>query len=188
MPNNGTTTITVYVALIVGIMLFLCNLVIQSPPTQAKLIDNDTIISDSINLLNNNDFIWKPQIQAKVFQRNAVGLNIIVDTMADVKLYHRAYLETDLTNLTTPPVALFLDYKYESDSKNTVFAVAIAEEGDYNNSPLCYYSLDKNSTNAIFPLEKDITNKPIEFRLYAITNEPTLSVLNVKEARLLLDL
>ena len=157
---------------------------LNSAAGQPSNIANNPEPNSWIDLKNQDHFIWKPFIHAKVFQ-NDHELSLIVDTSSKNKLYNRAYMDTELNNLTKPPIALLLNYSYKSEKESTIFYLEIRDKA--NNNPLASYSLNEEATVAIVPLKMDITNKPIEFRLYAITNEPTFCLLIVKEARLLLD-
>ena len=148
-----------------------------------------TQTADSINLLDSK-FAWKRHIQAKVFQTDGKGLDIVVDTSSKDKLYHRAYLDTEFVNLSKPPIALSLEYSYKSLANSTMFALEIKEMENDNKTgtTVAYFSLWKESAKAIIPLGKDIRNRPLEFRLYAITNEPTFCLLSIREAQLLMNL
>lgn len=140
--------------------------------------------SNEINLLDLNTFIWKTVNEAYVLQTDN-ELDLIVDTDSAEKLYNRAYLQTKLNSTTiTDPLDIAIVYSSQSLSGNNAsLAVEIRDKG--NNSIISSYGLEKNSTNARFPILQNIVERPIEIRLYVITEDPGSHVLTVKQFRIL---
>lgn len=142
---------------------------------------NQTQANQTINLLDANNFFWKSGLGAKILQTND-ELSMIIDTDSDEKLYNRAYLDTQLNSTTaSPPLELSLLYSFKSiDGNNATLAIEIRDKD--NDSILSSNSFDKNQTSARFALTESILDRPIEIRIYVITQEPGSYVLVVKEA------
>lgn len=140
--------------------------------------------SNEVNLLDLNTFIWKTVNDAYVLQTDN-ELDLIVDTDSTEKLYNRVYLQTKLNSTTiTDPLDIALVYSSQSLSGNNAsLAVEIRDKG--NNSIISSYGLEKNSTNARFPILQNIVERPIEIRLYVITEDPGSHVLTVDQFRIL---
>lgn len=174
-----------------AVIVFILSLVVFAAGTinlAAAQDANDSLRYDSINLLDGN-FVWQPGIQAKVFQTDGQALDILINTNSNDELFNRAYLPIDLRNLSESPSALVLNYSYASNNNETIFAAEVRDmqNNSKSGSSLAYYSLDSKSSEVVIPLDMDIRNIPVEFRLYGLTDGPAFSMLNVKEARLLFD-
>jgi hypothetical protein len=77
---------------------------------------------------------------------------------------------------------MLLGYSFKSINGNASLALDIR---DKDNKILSSLKLNKDSTHASFPLNANETNKPIELRLYVITDEPGFHVLNMKQVRVI---
>lgn len=155
----------------------------QDSKTSLSPVINKMDRNDVIDLLNGSMFEWKPHSNAKVFQ-NDDELYIIVDSSKKDKTYNRAYLQTNL-NGTEVPMAMSLGYSFKSSNGSADLAYEIREP--VSNSILLSQHLNKDAKSALFLLPQNIYHKPVELRLYIITEEPSFSVLEVKEANLILE-
>jgi hypothetical protein len=134
--------------------------------------------NQTVDLLNASTYTWKPVNYAKVFQSED-QLIIVADTHSADKIYNRAYLQTQL-NTTKHPLELHLDYSFESlNEENATLALEVRNPG--NNTILSSWGLNEEPVNTRFPLPDNITNTPIELRLYVITDQPGFYILTVSE-------
>jgi aldose sugar dehydrogenase len=143
-----------------------------------------------INLLDEKH-IWRPFNYAMLSQSDGT-LTINVDTNNNKKIFSRALLQTNINWTKSKPLLLNLDYASESLKGNAKFLAQIRENSDVdttNNSKNILWSsyLHNTSgklTNETFVLSPEIANKPVEFRLYIITEEEGQHTLTIKKANI----
>jgi glucose/arabinose dehydrogenase len=141
-----------------------------------------------INLLDEKH-IWRPFNHAKLSQSDGT-LTINTDTDNNKKIYSRALLQTHINWTKSKPLLLNLDYASESLKGNAKFLAQIRENPDVDTTPksndLLWSSYLNNTsgklTNETFVLSPEIANKPVEFRLYIITEEDGEHTLTIKKA------
>jgi aldose sugar dehydrogenase len=141
-----------------------------------------------INLLDEKH-IWRPFNHAKLSQSDDT-LTINTDTDNNEKIYSRALLQTHINWTKSKPLLLNLDYASESLKGNAKFLAQIRENPDVDTTPksndLLWSSYLNNTsgklTNETFVLSPEIANKPVEFRLYIITEENGEHTLTIKKA------
>lgn len=134
-----------------------------------------------INLLH-EQFMWKP-FSASIVSHNGTDLYMIVVTDLNSTLWNRAYLPIQLNSTSNSSVLLDLNY---STISNLGYATYFSEVRD-NSSNKILWSNFLNNTNGQFvdqnfTLPSDIKNKPLEFRLYIVTNSEGEHALDVKKA------
>lgn len=137
--------------------------------------------TSSINLLEKNK-IWKPVNYAKALQGED-QLVIVVYTEDENKVYNRAYLQTQF-NATKTPIILSLDYISKSLAGNATF---YAEIRDIQQNRLWDGVLDYARGNPVsksFILPKSILDKPIELRLYVVSDGAGSHTLTVTRAQI----
>jgi hypothetical protein len=136
-----------------------------------------------INLID-KDHIWKPVSYTKVLQSNG-RLNITTITNYPGKEFNRAVLQTQINNNLTEKRPLLLSMKYASKSFYGK-ATFVAEIRDNNVSKILWDSFlndtKGNFTNPSFILPSNITGKPIQLRLYTITDGHGLHNLSIRNA------
>ena len=145
-----------------------------------------------VNLLDENH-IWKPYPQAMLTQNNDT-LTINVDTNMTNKIYNRAFLPTNINYEMNKTLLLNLDYSSKSDTGNATFLAEIMENSSsYNTNGTkkilwssFLHDTSGKLTNETFILPDEVVNKPVEFRLYAITNGPGEHILTVKKASIMI--
>ena len=133
--------------------------------------------------------IWRPFYHAKLSQSDGT-LTINTDTDNNKKIYSRALLQTHINWTKSKPLLLNLDYASESTKGNAKFLAQIRENPDVDttaksNNVLWSSYLHNTSgklTNEKFVLSPEIANKPVEFRLYIITEEDGEHTLTIKKA------
>ena len=136
-----------------------------------------------INLIH-KQFIWKP-FSAAILSQNDTNLKIVVVTNSTEKLWNRAYLPIQL-NYTNGSLVLFnLEYATLSSYGNATFLSEVRE----NVTGTVLWSIRLNNTNGqwstgTYTLPSTTLDRPVEFRLYIITNETGLHSLDVKKATL----
>jgi aldose sugar dehydrogenase len=135
-----------------------------------------------INLID-KDHIWKPITYTKVLQTNG-RLNISTITDYPGKEFNRAVLQTQINNLTEKrPLLLSMKYASKSFYGKATFVVEIR---DNNGSKILWNSYlndtNGNFTNPSFILPNNITGKPIQLRLYTITDGHGLHNLSIRNA------
>jgi len=132
---------------------------------------------------------WKPFGPTNVSQING-NLTISIVTEDGQKLYNRAFLHTKLNSSVNAPLLLNLAYAskhliYPSNSK-PILVVEIREE---KNGEILWTSFLNDTSGKIlkdsFLLPSNVLNKPIEVRLYIITEGgPTHSILSLKNSNI----
>jgi len=145
---------------------------------------NVTVTGLLANLTDENHN-WKPFKSTNVTQTNG-NLTISIITNNTQKLFNRAFLQTQLNTSDTAHPVLTLDYASKNflypPTKKPTFRIQI--RGD--NSSKILWSAFLNDTsgkllNEAFTLPSKALNKPIEFRLYIITEGgPSHSILSLK--------
>lgn len=137
--------------------------------------------SPDINLIGQQT-IWQP-FAAAVIDQNQSSLDILVITNFTEKLYNRAYLPILITTSTNDPVIFSLNYMSKSYLGNATF---FAEIRDNRTGEILWESplnnTDEQLFNQNFSLPDTILNKPVEFRIYAITDGPGQHALSLEKA------
>jgi len=153
--------------------------VVQAQPLNAtELLGN----------LTDGNHDWQPWFETNVTQTNG---NLTISLINDhtQKLFNRAFLQTQLNTSTIAPPVLTLDYASQSVSGNATFMAEIRDNSSEvtdNSSSKILWSEFLNETsgklvNNAFTLPSNVLNKPIEFRLYIITEGgPSHSSLSLK--------
>ena len=140
------------------------------------------------NLTDENHY-WKPWFETNVTQTNG-NLTISIINNHTQKLFNRAILQTQLNTSTIAPLVLTLDYASQSARGNATFMAEIRDNSSEvtdNSSNKILWSAFLNETsgkllNDAFILPSNVLNKPIEFRLYIITEGgPSHSSLSLKD-------
>ena len=137
------------------------------------------------NLTDENHY-WKPFFNTNVTQTNG-NLTISIINNYTQKVFNRAFLQTQLNTSTIAPPILTLHYAskhilYPPDRK-PIFVIEIRD----NKSNNILWSAFLNETsgkllNDAFILPSNVLNKPLEFRLYIITEGgPSHSSLSLKD-------
>ena len=142
--------------------------------------------------LTDENHIWKPFKPTYVSQLTG-NLVISIITENPKKIFNRAFLQTQLNSSINAPPILTLDYASKDilhpPNRKPVSIVEI--RGDNNSKILWSAYLDDKSgklRNDSFLLPSSVLNKPIEFRLYIITEGgPSQSTLNLKNLKVFED-
>jgi hypothetical protein len=147
------------------------------------LIPNQWTTTQALEIdLMNKTFVWKP-FGATIVSQNASALDIVVVTYNNGSLWNRAYLPIQINSTSKDSVLLNLDYNAISYVGNATF---FSEVRDNSSNKILWDNYlnitNGQSSNRIFMLPKDILNKPVEFRLYVITDGPGQHTLDVKKA------
>jgi hypothetical protein len=134
-----------------------------------------------INLIHEK-LMWKP-FSAAIVSQNGTDLYMIAVTDLNSTLWNRVYLPIQLNSTSNSSVLLDLNY---STISNSGYATYFSEVRD-NSSNKVLWSNFLNNTNGRFvdqnfTLPSDIKNKPLEFRLYIVTNSEGEHALDVKKA------
>ena len=143
-----------------------------------------------INLLDDNQ-IWKPFGQTTLSQNDGT-LTVNVDSNKPLKIYNRSFLPTKINYLMNKTLLLNLDYVSKSDMGNATFSVQIRENSStYNTNgtkKILWSSLLHNTsgnlTSESFILPDEVANKPVEIRLYVITEGKGEHTLTIKKANI----
>lgn len=147
-------------------------------------------IDEKVNLTE-QDYVWKPTDHAKVLQQSG-NLTVYVDIPAADKTYSRAALETQINSTRTPSI-LSLDLKYSSKSvagNGTFYAEIRDIQNTEGNQDNVVWSRTLNNTdgkviNETFNPPKNITNTPLEIRMYVISDGPGEHVLTITNASII---
>jgi len=153
----------------------------------AKILISNVLYPSSqsrqINLIDKTH-IWSSFNNAVLNQENDT-LTIKVNTNDDRKLYNRAFLPIHLNNTSREPLFLTLDYFPQSIKGNGTF---FAEIRDKTSSKILWSSRlnnpDGQSTIGTFFLPIDVSNRPVELRLYIITQGTGEHSLTIKNMRI----
>ena len=138
--------------------------------------------------LTDENHNWKPFKPTNVSQTNG-NLTISIITENPKKIFNRAFLQTQVNSSIIAPPVLTLDYasKHVLHPPNRKPILIMEIRGD--NSSKILWSAFLNDTsgrllNETFLLPSNVLNKPIQFRLYIITeggpSHSTLSLENLK--------
>jgi hypothetical protein len=151
-----------------------------------------SIRAEEFNLINKN-YIWRATDAGKIFHRDNSTLNFVVKTNSTDKIYNRAILQTKLNYTQSKPLLLSLNYSSQSITGKAIFYAEITTKTrlvDRNvaNDKVLWAKHLNNTMGAIisdsYVIPSEVTNKPIEFKFYIITNSSGLYALNVKKAEL----
>ena len=145
------------------------------PPAQAQ--------NPEISLLSQQT-VWQP-FAAAIVTQNQSGLDILVVTNFTTELWNRGYLPISINSSDNKPMLFNLQYSSDSYQGN---ARLIAEVRD-NKSSEVLWSHGLNNTRGqlsdqFFVLPATVLNKPVEFRLYIITEGVGEHSMTVKKASL----
>jgi len=139
--------------------------------------------------LTDENHDWKPWFETNVTQTNG-NLTISIINNHTQKLFNRAFLQTQLNTSTIAPLVLTLDYASQSARGNATFMAEIrdnsSEVTDNSSNKILWSAFLKETSgkllNDAFTLPSNVLNKPIEFRLYIITEGgPSHSSLSLKD-------
>jgi len=136
-----------------------------------------------INLIH-KQFIWKPY-SAAILSQNDTDLSIVAITNTTEKLWNRGYLPIQLNYTNGSSILFNLEYATLSDLGNATFSSEVRD--NMTNTVLWSSKLTNTNgqlSNNTFALPFTMLNKPVEFRLYIITNETGQHSLDVKKATL----
>jgi len=141
--------------------------------------------SQEINLIDNKH-TWKPFVDATVSQ-NQSNLHMVVVTAHKDKTHSRAFLPVQINSTMNKSLILNLDYASQSTKGNATF---MAEIRDINGSEILWYNRLNNTngqlSNETHTIPSNILNRPVEFRLYAITNGTGEHILAVKKVSIMI--
>ena len=173
-----------------GYMYVLSNY--MGKPTIFRIVPTQSLgpIKSIINLLDEKD-IWRPFSHTIISQSDGT-LTMSVDTNNTKKIYNRALLQTEINWTKSKPLLLNLDYASESLKGNATFLAQIRENPDVDTtikSKNILWSRYLHNTsgkliNETFVLSPEIANKPVEFRLYIITEGAGQHTLTIKKANI----
>jgi hypothetical protein len=146
--------------------------------------------SQEINLIDNKR-TWKPFRDA-IISQNESGLQILVTTNNTDKIYSRAFLPIQINSALNKSLNLNLDYASQSTKGNATFKVEIIEDSSSHNTTgtkkVLWSSLLHNTsgklTSEAFILPDEVANKPVEIRLYVITEGKGEHTLTIKKANI----
>ena len=148
--------------------------------------------STSIMNLVDEKNLWSQNNDAKI-SRNDDSLSINVNTNNNMKIYHRAMLQTQINWTTSKPLLLNLDYASESLKGNATFLAEIRQNPTVNTtikgkyilwSSNLHNTLGKTATET-FLIPNEITNKPVELRFYVNTEGKGQHALTIKKANII---
>jgi aldose sugar dehydrogenase len=143
-----------------------------------------------LNLLDEKQ-MWRPFNDAIISQSDDT-LSINVNTNNTKKIHNRAQLQTQINWTKSKPLLLNLDYISESLKGNATFLAEIIENSSVNTTSkgknILWSSHLHNTlgtpTTETFLLSNEIVNKPVELRLYVITEERGEHKLIIKKANI----
>jgi hypothetical protein len=150
----------------------------------------NSVLAQEINLIDKN-YVWKATDVAKIFHRDNNSLNVLVKTNSTDKIYNRAILQTKLNSTQNRPLLLSLDYSSQSIQGKAIFYAEISNKtttsgGSLTKEKILWASRLNDTMGTIindsFILPRYVANKPIQFKLYIITDGPGLYTMNVKKA------
>jgi N-acetylneuraminic acid mutarotase len=148
--------------------------------------------SQEINLIDSKH-TWKPFVDATVSQ-NQSNLHIVVATVHNDTMYSRAFLPVQLNSTMNKSLILNLDYASQSTKGNATFMAEIRENTsevtDNSSSKILWYNRLNNTngqlSNETHTIPNNVVNRPLELRLYAITNGPGEHILTLKKASIMI--
>jgi glucose/arabinose dehydrogenase len=143
-----------------------------------------------INLLDEKH-IWRP-FSHTIISQNDGTLTIKVDTHQIKKIFNRSFLPTKINYLMNKTLLLNLDYVSKSDMGNATFLAEIIENSSSYNTTgtkkILWESLLHNTsgnlTSETFILPDEVANKPVEIRLYVVTEGKGQHTLTIKKANI----
>jgi len=175
------------IKLIIALVIALSILTLLTSPWPWGVAQSQEIVlipSQEINLIDNKH-TWKPYGHT-IISQNQSNLQIVVVTNYKDKTYSRAFLPTQI-NSSMNKSLLTLDYASQSNKGNATF---LAEIRDINGSEIFWYNRLNNTngqlSNETHTIPSNIVNRPLELRLYAITNGPGEHILTVKKASIII--
>ena len=150
------------------------------------------IPSQEINLIDNKH-TWKP-FGDTIISQNQSNLHIVVATAHKDKIYSRALLPIQINSTMNKSLILNLDYASQSTKGNATFMAQIRDNTskvtDNSSSKILWYNRLNNTngqlSNETHTIPSNIVNRPLELRLYAITNGPGEHILTVKKASIMI--
>ena len=138
--------------------------------------------STAINLIDEKN-VWKPLNFAKIMHNDSnlsIKVNINNNTLTE-KVYNRAVLQTQI-NMTLHPLLLDLDYTSQSLSGNAIFYGEIIDNDGKKMWDSTLTNTNGKLADETFNLPNTIVDKPIEFKLYVITDGTGEHILTVRKA------
>jgi aldose sugar dehydrogenase len=166
-----------FVSLTLSLAPYLGLFIVQAQPLNA---------TGPLGNLTDENHYWKPFFNTNVTQTNG-NLTISIINNDTKEIFNRAFLQTQLNTSTIAPSVLTLDYAskhlFYPPAKKPIFLIEIRDVKSNN----ILWSAFLNETsgkllNDAFILPSNVLNKPIEFRLYIITEGgPSHSSLSLKD-------
>ena len=109
-------------------------------------------------------------------------------------MYNRAFLPIQINSTMNKSLILNLDYASQSARGNATFLAEIrdnsSEVTDNSSNKILWYNRLNNTngqlSNETHAIPSNIVNRPVELRLYAITNGTGEHILDVKKASIVL--
>jgi len=109
-------------------------------------------------------------------------------------MYNRAFLPVQINSTMNKSLILNLDYASQSAKGNAKFMAEIrdnsSEVTDNSSNKILWYNGLNNTngqlSNETHTIPNDILNRPLELRLYAITNGTGEHILSVKKASIMI--
>ena len=133
----------------------------------------------SIDLIDKGH-IWRPFGQTTVVQ-NVHDLILAAGTDRNETIYNRAYLQTEI-KLAEKPLLLSVEYEVETKIGEASYSVEIRDIKDNNivfNGLL--NSTSSGTSTETFILPGNLVNKPVEFRIYIVTEGPGQHSISIKK-------
>ena len=167
--------------LFAGMVIFISGLDLTYKSSYSQVSVPPNVLANLTDKSHN----WKPFGSTDVSQING-NLTISIVSENAQKIYNRAFLHTKLNSSVNAPLLLNFDYAskhliYPSNSK-PMLVVEIREEKTDEILWTAFLSDTSGKIlNDTFLLPSNVLNKPIEFKLYIITQGgPTHSILSIK--------
>jgi hypothetical protein len=184
-------SIKLIIALVIALSI-LTLLTSQWPWGVAQSQEIILIPSQEINLIDNKH-TWKP-FGDTIISQNQSNLQIVVVTAHKDKTNSRAFLPTQINSTMNTSVILNLVYASQSTKGNATFLAEIRDDTgqvtDNSSSKILWYNHLNNTngqlSNETHTIPINILNRPVEFRLYALTNGPGEHILIVKKASIMI--
>jgi len=182
------------IKLIIALVISLSILTLLTSPWPWGVAQSQEIVlipSQEINLID-NQHTWKPYGDT-IISQNQSNLQIVVVTYNKDKMFNRAFLPTQINSAMNKSL-LNLDYASQSNKGNATFLVEIRDTagevtGNSSNKILWYNLLNNTNgqlSNETHIIPSNIVNRPLELRLYAITNGSGEHILTVKKASIII--
>jgi len=181
--------------LIIALVIALSTLTLLTSQWPWGVAQSQEIIlipSQEINLIDNKH-TWKP-FGDTIISQNQSNLQIVVVTAHKDKTQSRAFLPTQINSTMNKSLILNLDYASQSTKGNATFMAQIRDNTskvtDNSSSKILWYNRLNNTngqlSNETHTIPSNILNRPVELRLYAITNGPGEHILTVKKASIMI--